>query len=330
MIIKQLREIKNLYPDICQVTWLMNNICSNACTYCIPSLYAGTNHGYDWNNAKKFVNYILTNKKKSHWSVSGGEPTMSPFFKEFVKMVSDAGSTVGITTNGVKPTYYLVDIAEYLEYMAFSYHPEFSNDDEIIEKLLACNLYTKASIRIMLPANQPHWDKSIKFIKRLSKLKSINYETVRVLPYSDNISGPIAAYTYDYSEEQLAFFDNSISKGWLKPNNRLLPGKPVPIDSKFIHSDGTSNNHSIVNAVEYINRGFGDFRKWKCSAGLESLFVSYNGNIQKANCQNDPIIGHLDRPDDIKWPREWTTCKLSICSCSTDFILSKKKVKELI
>jgi organic radical activating enzyme len=324
-----LKAVRNNHPDVFQVTWIINDICSNSCSYCLPSLFAGTNHGYDWNNAKRFVKHILDTKEKSHWSISGGEPTMSPFFKEFVKMVDDAGSTVGMTTNGVKPTYYLVDIAPYLAYIAFSYHPQFSDDDALIEKILSCAFFTASSVRIMLPANQPYWDKSMKFIKRVHKMKSITYETVRVLPFSDH-SGPIDPETHDYTEDQLKFFDNPMSKSSIMNPNRLLNSKYVPINATFYQKDEQTTTHYENNAVEYINRGYGNLKGWSCSAGIESVFVGANGRVTTANCHNDGIIGHIDRPDEIKWPKENTICKLDLCHCATDFILSKRSPEKII
>ena len=322
----RLVKIENRHPDTYQVTWIINSICSNSCSYCLPSLFAGTNHGYEWSNAKRFVEYILQTHKTSHWSISGGEPTMSPFFKEFVKMVYDAGSTVGMTSNGVKPAYYLVDIAQYMSYIAFSYHPEFSNDDELIEKILACNYFTNASVRVMLPANEPYWSKSVNFLKRLNRLQAITYESVKVLRYEDN-SGPIAAETYNYSQDQLDFFENEIARGSMKVPNYLLDKNHIPIEANYYEKNGTIRTHPEVNAVDYINQGFSNFQGWKCYAGLESVFIGADGRIQTANCTNDPIIGWIDKPEEIKWPTKATICNLGICHCATDFILTKKPPK---
>lgn len=319
-----LKKIVNKHPDVFQVTWIINNICSNTCSYCLPSLFAGTNHGYKWENAKRFVLHILNTHKRSHWSISGGEPTMSPFFKELVQMIYNSGSTVGITTNGVKPVHYLVDVAPYLNYMAFSYHPEYSDDSSIIEKLLATNYYTNSSVRVMLPANEPLWSKSKEFIRRLRKLQAISYECVKVLRYEDN-SGPTAFETYDYSPDQLQFFESTEFRMQMKAPNYLMPKNNVPIDGEFHQVDNKIYSHPEVNSVDYINQGYGNFKGWSCNAGLESVFVGADGRVQTANCTNDEQIGHINEPENIKWPTKPTTCKLDICHCATDFILSKKK-----
>ena len=63
MKLSPLKKVRNNHPDVFQVTWIINDICSNSCSYCLPALFAGTNHGYDWNNAKMFVKHILDTKK---------------------------------------------------------------------------------------------------------------------------------------------------------------------------------------------------------------------------------------------------------------------------
>jgi hypothetical protein len=56
----QIIEIKQKVPAM-YLTWVMNNICTNACSYCHPNLHTGTNHNYDWDNAEKFINIVLGN-----------------------------------------------------------------------------------------------------------------------------------------------------------------------------------------------------------------------------------------------------------------------------
>ena len=51
-------EIKQAKPAF-YLTWVINNICTNKCSYCPPSLHNGKNHHYDWNQAKKFINNLF-------------------------------------------------------------------------------------------------------------------------------------------------------------------------------------------------------------------------------------------------------------------------------
>ena len=120
-------KIQAKFPDTLQLTWILNNICTNKCSYCIPELYAGKNHHYEWDNAKIFVELLLEKYKNIHCNISGGEPTMSPFMIELAKKFYDNGHTAGITSNGVRTVKYFTKLSKYLNYIVFSYHPEYGD-----------------------------------------------------------------------------------------------------------------------------------------------------------------------------------------------------------
>ena len=52
-------KIQRRTPGVMAVTWVINNICTNACLYCPPNLHKGKNHHYDWENAKRFWQILL-------------------------------------------------------------------------------------------------------------------------------------------------------------------------------------------------------------------------------------------------------------------------------
>lgn len=324
ILINPLKEVVNLRPDVAQITWVMNNICSNQCTYCLPGLYAGTNHNYEWKNAKKFIEIVLKKYGKTHWSVSGGEPTMSPFFKEFIEIIKENGSSVGITTNGVKPVKYMSEIANNLHYIAYSYHPEYTDDTAFIEKVLTTNHISPSPIRVMMHANQELWDKSMKFINRIRKNPTISYESVKVQPYPG-----VHKFAFDYTKEQLQWFNNPLAS--YQSNQPHFPRKPetIGVSSNYIDIHNNVVHSSQANAVEWINRKYTNFNKWSCNIGLESLFIGTTGDIERGNCLVGGYIGHIDKPDEVNWPTKPITCNIDLCHCATDVQISKKRPKNI-
>ena len=88
-----------------------------------------------------------------------------------------------------------------------------------------------------------------------------------------------------------------------------------------------SNNQQVkTNANDLVLLGKTNYSGWKCSLGLESLFIRETGSIRKANCAQGPIIGHLNTPQDIEWPTSPEICNQSICHCVTDIMMTKSKV----
>ena len=57
-------KIQRRTPGVMAVTWVINNICTNACKYCPPNLHKGKNHHYDWENAKRFWQLLLNKYDK--------------------------------------------------------------------------------------------------------------------------------------------------------------------------------------------------------------------------------------------------------------------------
>ena len=60
----ELIEVKDIMQGALKVSWMLNNICNNTCSYCTPNLYAGKNHHYDWEHARGFVKELHNRHEK--------------------------------------------------------------------------------------------------------------------------------------------------------------------------------------------------------------------------------------------------------------------------
>jgi organic radical activating enzyme len=304
-------EIRQHYPCL-YLTWVINNICTYACSYCPEDLHTGSNHHYEWKNAKRFVKILMNKYPKIAVSISGGEPTLSPFFKELVKMFFDNGHSVGITTNGVRTTRYYNEVAPYLDYVCMSYHPSFS-DENIIEKAKACANHTQTTFRVMMDSR--YWDKSLEFYKKIKTVDYVSVEAVRVMDWIPNSEG------MDYSERQLKWLANAQYVHADNPNALNYKGLMA---GDFYYDDGTVEYEGSAN--DLISRGENDFRGWDCNIGLESIFVHWNGKVRLANCYQGDDIGNINMPDNIKWPTDSVICTQRYCHCTADVFVSKKKI----
>ena len=293
------------------LTWIINNICTNQCSYCPTDLHTGVNHNYDWNNARKFFDTLFEKYGKVFCSIAGGEPSVSPFLPEVVKTFHTKGSGVSITTNGAKTADYWNDIAPYISSLVFSWHPEF------VEKVLAASKHTRVTVRIMMYNH--HWKKSVDAFNFYKTIPEIDMVTpVRVYDWV----GKVDIDSHNYTAEQLEWFKENQSVGHFnKRPNIVTPGT----DLKFYFSDGTSIvNPSIIN---FINQGYTNFRNHICEAGVKHLYVNWEGNVYRANCRIGGVIGNINDPDNIQWPTSPILCTQDLCSCSTDVIINKSTFK---
>jgi|MDTE01.2.fsa_nt_gb MoaA/NifB/PqqE/SkfB family radical SAM enzyme len=306
-------KIQRRTPGVMAVTWVINNICTNACKYCPPSLHKGKNHHYDWENAKRFWEILQSKYDKLYVSISGGEPTLSPFLLDFCKMIHNTGGKVGITTNLARTPRYMAQLAPYLAYVSSSFHPSFE-DKNFLEKALAAADITPVNIRVMMDSD--HWKTSIKFLESCKAHKNITVEAVRVI---DWMNGNEAGR--QYSQDQLKWFENT---NLFQDADWMPQRKYFDSSSDIIFEDGEIIN-SNGNEQELINAGKTNFKGWSCNMGLESLFIQYTGKVYMANCFQGGVIGDINEPENISWPTDPSICKLSRCHCTTDVLLSKAR-----
>jgi organic radical activating enzyme len=311
---RKIIRVEQVDNSLMHLTWVINNICTNTCSYCPELLHNGTNHNYEWANAKKFFEILFQRYPKIHCSVSGGEPSVSPFFKEIVKTFYDHGHHIAATSNAAKPVSYWEEISNYLSYICFSYHPEFP-DKDFIQKVAAAGENTFVTVRVMMYPGM--WDQCLDIYNQLIDVPHIFVEPVRIVDWGgkDRIS-------FNYTSEQLQFFiDNArIPKTLL----HLKSKSTAELGAKFYFDDGTITDTS--NPVDYVNSGMTNFNGYVCEAGLKELYISYSGDIYLANCMIGDPIGNINDPENIRWPTQPIVCNRNLCHCTTDIIINKRLV----
>ncbi len=311
-----IKEVVNNFPDVLQITWVINTICSNKCNYCVPDLHSGTNHGYEWDVVKLFFEEIFKRYPKIHVSIAGGEPTMSPFLLNLCKMIHEKGSTVGLTSNGTRNVEYYKELSKYVNYIVFSYHPQYGDRNKVLEKIEAAVDNCHCSLRIMM--DPKHWDHAVEMFnntKNHELMQYFNMEAVRILDWQQE-----DRETLNYTNEQLEWFkwDTRVDTMTIKPTVK----ESAKIGSNFILENGTIDANG--DAVDYINEGLSDFFGWECDIGLESFFIFADGGIKRGNCLGF-YVGNINELDKINWPKESIKCPWHICHCATDVLISKRK-----
>lgn len=309
MAIRRLVEIKQQVPAL-YLTWILNNICTNQCSYCPDIVHNGTNHHYDWEMAEKFVTAILDKYPNVHLAISGGEPTLSPWLIPLVKMFYDNGNSVGITTNGARTSRYFDELSKYLSYIVISYHPSFENP-ELLERALVCAKHTTTTVQIMLDSR--YFDKAVDAYQQFKQHPSLHVEVMRVVPWT-----PGNYVGCEYTKEQLAII-NTLPRVY---GDGVEPKYPGILGGQFIYDDGTSE--SKASAQKLINEGKDNFQGWTCNIGLESLLVRFDGIIKTSNCESANIIGRIQDLENLQWPTSAMICPQNTCHCTTDVYVGKK------
>lgn len=318
---KKIIKIEKTSPGLF-LTWILNNICTYHCSYCPEIVHGGKNHHYDWKHVKPFLDQCFEKFPYIHCSLSGGEPTVSPFFKDLVDTIYDRGGTVHVTTNLVRSWDYWEEIAHKFCTISVSYHSEFvvteEEEDEFIDKLSKLSHKSYVTLRIMMhPRN---WDRCVRlYEKALLASEPFTIEVVRILP---DFGTGFNYFNASYTNEQLDFLKNTpiiFGDPKLKVTNNHRMNK---IKSDVLYDDDTREFFSLMIQSELERTKTNNFFGWKCSIGLESLFVHYDGNIQRANCDVGGKIGNITK--EFIWPTDQIICNKNICHCAADIVITKE------
>jgi len=317
MVLPSIDEVIQHNTDLTHVTWIINDICPNRCVYCPPEIHLGSNHNYDWDNARRFVQELLSRYSLMHISIGGGEPSMSPFLPELVEMFNSAGHTVSLTSNAYRTEAYWQRVAGSINQISFSYHPEFSTE-QYFANVAAASAETRVACRVMMLSS--HWLQCLAVFERLKLNPIHNTEAVRITNWGTN-NGSDA-----YTPEQIAWFNSLASAAKFYP---LHPGKSyAKIGADYIMSDGTIGGHG--ESVSYINRGQTNFQGYECDIGLRSLFIGPRGQVKAGNCMAGGHIGSINEPELIAWPSKSTICPYTLCGCVTDVNINKRRIPIII
>lgn len=314
MALPRIEEVKQLHNSLTHVTWIINNICPNTCAYCPPATHNGSNHNYDWDNARRFLDLLCKRYEKMHFSLGGGEPSMSPFFPELVKLIHAQGHTITLSSNAYKSSAYWQDIGPYINQISFSYHPEFSTE-QYFNNVISTADITSVSARVMMLSS--HWEKCVQAYERLLQHDTYSMEVVRVYEWGRNNGSDL------YTPEQISWMDNKKPR-FMRPDNPHRHKSWSNTTANYYFDDGTVG-HSR-DQVYYINRGQTNFKGYECDLGLRSLFISAMGEIKRGNCMVGGIIGNINTPETIQWPTESIICPYNICHCSSDVNINKRRI----
>jgi MoaA/NifB/PqqE/SkfB family radical SAM enzyme len=77
-----------------------------------------------------------------------------------------------------------------------------------------------------------------------------------------------------------------------------------------------------MHANDVIKQHLNQFKGWKCSAGIESLMINWDGDVHRATCRVGGSIGNI-YDGSFEQPEEWITCTRKWCTCAADIPLTK-------
>ena len=65
-----------------------------------------------------------------------------------------------------------------------------------------------------------------------------------------------------------------------------------------------------------------NFKGWKCSAGIESLMINWDGEVHRATCRVGGSLGNIYNGS-FEEPEQEIICTRQWCTCAADIPLTK-------
>ena len=136
-----MRYIQNEHAAF-SVDWYIGKRCNFDCSYCIDYLHDNVSKHPPLEKLIQVVDTIYDRYGNNvHWSITGGEPTIIPWFQDIVEYIYEKPlgvRDISITTNGSRTKEYFAELYPSLHNITMSMHFEHiaHREDEYIEKIL--------------------------------------------------------------------------------------------------------------------------------------------------------------------------------------------------
>lgn len=321
------RSQKNKTYDL-QVSWSLHNRCNYACSYCPEELHNGDFSWLKLNDCKTFIDMIQKRyigelgKESVLFSFTGGEPTLWKGFQDLLVHINSYGFKSGLTSNGNVSLKFWEKVITFFDFIALSFHPESADPDKFIKTFEYIHNHKGAvcpSVRIMIPPNDELFAKCKKVYNHIKK----NYPnwTIECVHILDDYGRTSIPKVYNNPEirsflEENTFISQFNDHKLIKKNNYHFD---YIVERQNGNKEQLRENSLVTNNEHY-------FKDWYCAVGLESLFVSYLGQIHRAGCLEGGIIGQINHPENISFPDAPIKCKKDLCHCPTDIRITKYKI----
>ena len=221
---------------------------------------------------------------------------MHPKFKELVDYAKFKGIYwVNVTTNGTRQPEYYINLN--VDHIVFSVH--FEHD----------------------------WHRVMNTIIKVQK-ESNKTVLVNIMVHPDKVEDAKLCC----SRFQLAGVKYTLRRiRWTQGNHDLFDDMRYhPDDLEWLLKvESTAHENCVINdgeaymhANDIIKNKLNNFNGWKCSAGIESLMINWDGEVYRATCRVGGNLGNIYNTTQVL-PTDSVICTRSWCTCAADIPLTK-------
>lgn len=309
-------KVNKIRSPYLSINWALINGCNYKCNYCHSDLNSGSIKSPSYCIAIGFVKRIINHSKKlglrPYFEFGGGEVTLLRYFSDLINFIHKNNGLVSIISNGSKSLQWWRDNVGYLNGVSLSYHVNDIKDEaHFIEvaKILECSSNTRAHVNVMMDPQR--FDDCYLFAQRLKEQVKCS---IALQPLYEGFGHGGITKRYDYTDEQESLMQTFRGR----PEEKNLPEPRALLEIEYL-----DDSKETLSTFDLLINDQVNFIGWDCYAGVESMVITFSGEIYRAWCMQDGTIGSI-YDEQITLPITPTRCRTKVCQCGAD--ISSKKI----
>ena len=308
---KKLIKIELVDDSVIRINYVMTGSCTYSCRYCPDYLNNRQHLPIDLDSLKNLFNKF--SNRKIVLTLTGGECTTHPQFREVLELANELKINVAVDTNGVRTKRFYEEHKDLVGNWNFTLHPSQHTLD-----LTKISCLTDSSFVVVLISMDPdHWERSIDWYNQVLKLQNIKIIPIQLI---SNWGGADCEIQYNKEQEEFLLSNKPTLNFTDKRKEELLKSHSwlMDTDSVSYFDDGSK---SIVDPFFLIKENTNVFTGWKCYSGSSAILLNPDGSVSWGNCGIKKYKNYSEI--DTKELMLPVTCTLKSCDCGTDIRSTK-------
>jgi MoaA/NifB/PqqE/SkfB family radical SAM enzyme len=292
------------HQDTIKVEWNLGKRCNLDCAYCPAEIHDNHSPHTNINILMDTVDALAEIGKPIRLSLTGGEPCAHPDIEDLIKYAKLKLDWLNISTNATRqPGWYA---NQNVDHYMFSLH--FEKDwRRLLKNIQAFKYFNDEQWNVPFMVNIMAHHKYMKEVREAKEELDKDYikNTVRRIRWTEGDHDIFDDMRYDGNDLE-----------WLMNQKAtVLPNCVI---------DYENAPEVLKHANDIIKEHENQFKGWKCSAGIESLMINWDGEVHRATCRVGGSLGNI-YDGSFEPPEEWVTCTRDWCTCAADIPLSKTR-----
>lgn len=294
------------------ITLQLTTSCTYACRYCPEELHTKTHSAFDLEELRNFFSKF--SGRDILMTLTGGEVTTHPQFKQVTSLAKSLGIKVLVDTNAVRTVRFFQEVKSLADVWNITLHPSQHTLD--LEKIRVLTNDSFVVVYVMMDPD--YWDAAISWWNSLQGLVNLKIIPLRTI---SNWNGAKFEALYTPEQEQWLLNTKAMLRLTKERETELMSTHSwmLNTESTAVFDDGVEEK---LDAYVLLKEQANNFNGWACSAGCENILINSEKIVSWANCGMKKYKLSEMSLEDLDTP---VICNKDFCNCVTDIRSTKYK-----